>query len=90
MITGVIICIAITLAATEISLIGNATWTIYPPLSGLEPDKTPVTTKNPAINLLTNFLTTIQIITLIMLLIVAFIWGKQKRGKVAEVGQDST
>jgi hypothetical protein len=58
-------------------LIGG--WTLYPPLSALGPGKVSEMPQYPATRFITNFLTIIQIVVLLMLLFVAYRWGTQKQ-----------
>jgi hypothetical protein len=51
-------------------------WTLYPPLSSLGPDQVSELTQNPATKVITNFLTVLEIIIVLTLLIVTYQWGK--------------
>jgi len=80
---GILITVCLALIITLTFLIRDFShsvtggWTLYPPLSALEPGKAPELTHYPVTRLVTNFLIAIQIGISIMLLFV-YHWGKKK------------
>jgi len=54
-------------------------WTLYPPLSALGPDKVPQMAEDPTIKAIANFLTVMQTIILSTLIFSAYRLGTQKR-----------
>ena len=57
---------------------------MYPPLSALGPDKVPEMALDPVTRVITNFLTAIQIVVLLMLLFFVYRWGAMSKKRIKE------
>lgn len=78
-VTGLVLIITLTFLIEIFSQFFIGGWTLYPPLSALGPDKAPELMQDPVRKFITNFLTVIQILVLLMLLFASYRWGTQKR-----------
>lgn len=84
-IIGVALIISLTFLIKSLSQnFIDGGWTLYPPLSALGPDKVPELTQDPVARFITNILTIIQGVILIMLLFITYRWGTQKRSSITE------
>lgn len=83
-VTGLILIITLTFLIEIFSQFFTGGWTLYPPLSALGPDKVPELTQDPVAKFVTNVLTVVQVVVLLMLLFAAYRWGSQKRRETNE------
>jgi heme/copper-type cytochrome/quinol oxidase subunit 1 len=83
-VTGLILIITLTFLIEIFSQFFIGGWTLYPPLSALGPDKAPELTQDPATKFITNLLSVVQVVVLLMLLFAVYRWGTQKRRAKSE------
>jgi heme/copper-type cytochrome/quinol oxidase subunit 1 len=83
-IAGMTLVILLTFLIQTFSQFLTGGWTLYPPLSALGPDEVPEMTQDTVTKFITNFLTVIQIVVLLMLLFVTYRWGTQTRKESSE------
>jgi heme/copper-type cytochrome/quinol oxidase subunit 1 len=83
-VTGLILVITLTFLIEIFSQFFTGGWTLYPPLSALGPDKVPELTQDPIAKFITNLLSVVQVVVLLMLLFATYRWGTQKSRKTSE------
>jgi heme/copper-type cytochrome/quinol oxidase subunit 1 len=77
-IVGITLIITLTFLIKKISQFSPDSWTLYPPLSVLGPDKGAESTLGLETYLITSFFKIIQVLVLAMILYVSFRWVVQK------------
>jgi heme/copper-type cytochrome/quinol oxidase subunit 1 len=76
--SGMTLTVFLTIIIKTLSQFSTGGWTLYPPLSGLGPDRISELKPDPLSTLLANFLTVVQLIVIIITLITAYRWGTKK------------
>lgn len=78
LLSGLLLVIALTILIKVFSQFTFGGWTMYPPLSALGPDQVPEVKEDPVTTFITNFLTVVQAIVLVVLAFATFRWGTLK------------
>lgn len=76
-ITGLALVITLTFLVKIFSGFYTGSWTAYPPLSALTPDKNLDSVQDPVTTSIINLFIVIQVLVLTSLLFVCFRWGKK-------------
>lgn len=75
---GLSLVITLTFLIKIFSQFFSVSWTLYPPLSALRPNKAPELAPNPVVKVITDFFMILQIIILTMIAYIAYRWGTQR------------
>lgn len=77
-IAGLVLVIVLTFIIKNFAQFFPGEWSLYPPLSALGPDEIQEVTKDAVPDLFIKFLVGIQFMIIIMLLYVAYRWGRHR------------